>query len=119
MAPVSVPVSLDALRQAMADFGPLAFVVTAGTDGHAHVVSALVPDTLVVSAGRTTRRNATANPAITLVWPAPAGGQYSLIVDGTAVVDDGGEQVTITPATAVLHRLAGAAGDGPTCRAVS
>ncbi len=71
----------------------------------------------MVSVGGTTRRNAAANPAITLLWPARD--DYSLIVDGTAVVDEGGGNVTITPSTAVLHRIAGAAGDGPNCRAVS
>jgi hypothetical protein len=43
---------------------------------------------------------------------------YSLIVDGTALAATGEGALAVAPTRAVLHRVAGAAGDGPTCRPV-
>ena len=45
---------------------------------------------------------------------------YGLLVDGTASAMDGAEgPLTITPTSAILHRLAEAEGDGPTCLPVT
>jgi len=54
--------------------------------------------------GNSTRRNAGAHPAVTLVWPPRDPGGYSLIVDGRAAV--AGDGVTVDPTGAVLHRPA-------------
>jgi len=53
---------------------------------------------------------------VTLIWPEPAGGAYSLLVDGDAAVD--GTDVVVTPVKAVLHRVAvvtDSEPDGPSC----
>jgi hypothetical protein len=112
---MSVPVPIDRLREEMARFGP-AFLLTVTDDSHPHAV-AVAPgwdgDRLVVSAGKTSRRNAAARPDLTLLWPGPRAGEFSLIVDGAAAVDDGAETVTISPTRAVLHRPA--PGGGSDC----
>jgi len=53
------------------------------------------------------------HPQVTVLWPERHEDAYRLIVDGDATVT--GDTVTITPTFAVLHRIAGAPGDGPTC----
>jgi hypothetical protein len=125
---VSIAVELAELRQRVADHGPAALLVTVGDDGGPHVVSvevALTDGALVAGAGRTTVGNVERRSAVTLVWPAPAGSDYCLLVDGAASVIAAGEaasasaagaQVVVAPSRAVLHRLAGA-GDaaGPSC----
>lgn len=122
LASMSVAVDLAGLTERIAEFGPAAFLVTVGDDGP-HVVSVWVATgetALEMTAGRGTRANVAARPTVTLVWPAPPGGAYSLLVDGTARVlpgDDG--TVTVEPAKGVLHRVADAAGSGPTCLPVS
>jgi hypothetical protein len=116
---VSVAVSIEALQEKVAEFGPTAYLLTVGEGGRAHVVSVraeVSAATVRVSAGRTSRANTRENPAATLLWPAPAGGLYSLIVDGDVDphVDTEGELV-IRPTRAVLHRVADASADLPNC----
>jgi len=118
---VSVPVDLGALAAEIARFGDVAFLVSAGADGRPHVVSARVTvagGVLTMSAGRTSRRNLTAGPSATLLWPGEPGAEYCLLVDGAARVDDTAEVVTIEPTGAILHRLAGASADLPYCAPV-
>jgi len=112
---VSIPVSLDRLREEIADRGSAAYLVTVGGSGP-HVVSLRIGwdgDALAAGAGDRTASNVAANPAVTLLWPAPAFEDFSLLVDGTATAQDG--TVVITPTRAVLHRSSAGAGDGPTC----
>ena len=105
------------VSERLAEYGPHAHLVTVGEGGAPHVVSVLVSsaggDRLVAGAGRTTAANVDRNPAVTLLWAAPAGNDYSLIVDGVAKVE--GDSLTVEPTTAVLHRVATAVGDGPSC----
>jgi hypothetical protein len=74
-------------------------------------------DTLAFDAGRTSRANLAARPTATLLWPSRPfdDGEYSLIVDGDGVVTGDGDEVTVRPTAAVLHRIAGSAGGGPSC----
>jgi hypothetical protein len=119
---MSVPVSLEALRDEVAASGPTAFLLTVSSGTSPHAVSADVRwdgDELVVGAGRTTAANVAAAPSVTVIWPR-SGEDYSLIVDGSAVVD--GDVARITPERAILHRsvLATAPdghteGDAPRC----
>jgi hypothetical protein len=114
---VSIAVALEALWERVAEFGPRAYLVTVGSDGHAHVVSAAPRREgagVAVDAGNTSRSNVAANPAVTILWPPPGDGDYSLIVDGTAAARPG-EPLLVQPTRAVLHRVAGAAGPGPGC----
>jgi hypothetical protein len=114
---MSVPVALDELARQLAQFGPHPFLVTAGPGGRPHVVSVLVQfdgERFSCPAGRTSRANAAAGASVTLLWPG-TGGPYALIVDGSAAVDDAAEILTVTPARAVLHRLADAPDELPSC----
>jgi hypothetical protein len=120
---VSVPVDLIALRDRLAEYGPHPFLTTVNEDGTPHVTSVTVHldgDVLVAGAGRRTRRNAADRPSVALLWPTGADPAYSLIVDAVAVVadDDESEEVRMTPHAAILHRVAGAHGEGPNCVAV-
>jgi hypothetical protein len=60
------------------------------------------------SVGNRTRRNASARPDVTLVWPPKQLGGYTLIIDGRAETADetADAGLTIQPTGAVLHRPA-------------
>ena len=117
---MSVAVSLHELHERIEACGPQAFLVTVSEVGDAHVVSVVVRrdgGALTFDAGRTSRANLAARPTATLLWPSRSfdNGEYSLIVDGDAVVADDGDVVVVHPAAAVLHRIAGSTGGGPSC----
>ena len=117
---VSVTVALDALRERVAEFGTSAYLVTVGEDGRPHVVSVNIEfdhGRLVAGAGRTTSANVARQATASLLWPPRTDGPYCLIVDGAAEIQARDETavVMIEPSRAVLHRLADAAGDGPSC----
>jgi hypothetical protein len=117
---MSVALSLQELHERIEACGSRAFLVTVSEGGEAHVVSVVVRregDALAFDAGRTSRANLGARPAATLLWPSRAfdDGEYSLIVDGRGAAIDDGEVVIVNPTAAVLHRVAGSAGDGPGC----
>lgn len=116
---MSVRVELDGLVEQIGRFGPRAYLVSVDDGGAPHVVSVVVErvgDHLVVGAGRRTRANVEANPVVTLLWPPGPDPAYSLLVDGRVAgeVDDG-ERLALEATSAVLHRVAGVEGDGPTC----
>ncbi len=103
---MSIPVPLDDLGATLSAY-PWGYLVTVTEAMRAH--SLAVPTVwrdgaLHMSAGRGTRANIVARPGVTMVFPHPAPGEHSLIVDGTASVVD--ESVVFAPATAVLHRPA-------------
>lgn len=105
---MSVKVDLDKLAETLADF-PFGYLITVGDDFRAHTV-AVTPvfadgKFSIEPLGDTSRRNATAHDAVTVVWPPREPTGYSLIVDGTAEVTDAG--VRLTPSRAVLHRSPG------------
>jgi hypothetical protein len=117
---VSVAVSLRDLHERISACGSQAFLVTVSEAGDAHVVSVVVRrdgDALGFDAGRTSRANLAARRKATLLWPSRSfdDGEYSLIVDGDGVVTGDGDEVTVSPTAAVLHRIAGSAGGGPSC----
>jgi hypothetical protein len=117
---VSVAVALEELRARSAEFGAVAFLLTVAADKRPHVVSVNVAwedGTLVAGAGRTTSANVAGQPTVSMLWSPPAGGEYSLIVDGTAEAQERDEArvVVIRPSRAVLHRVANAPDDGPSC----
>ncbi len=117
MAGVSVTVGPAQLRTQVARYGPVAYLVTVGPETRRpHVVSVVVTwdgDTLVCGAGTRTAANVGSGADVTLLWSPPADDGYSLIVDGPATLV--GSTVSVRPAGAVLHRVAGAVGDGPGC----
>jgi hypothetical protein len=104
---MSVKVDLDKLADTLGGF-PFAYLITVADDYRAHTVA--VTPTLtdgrlrIGSIGNSSRRNAAAHPAVTLVWPPRERGGYTLIVDGRAETTESG--VEVTPTSAVLHRPA-------------
>lgn len=110
---MSIPVPLDDLGAALARY-PWGYLVTVADDLRARFLAAptrFVDGALVIDAGRTGRANAAARPQVTMVFPSPEPHEFSLIVDGDAVVDE--SVVRVWPTWAVLHRPAIAAPDGP------
>jgi hypothetical protein len=65
-------------------------------------------DLLSVDVGKRSAANAAARPSVSLLYAARPEGDYSLIVDGTALVvaREDGHCLLIHPVKAVLHRPA-------------
>jgi len=120
---MSQPVELPALQSRLEEYGSSAFLTTVSDAQAPHVTSVTVRmdgDRLVFGAGRKSLANLEARPTVALLWPAPPGADYSLIVDGTfdGPVGDTGD-VALVPSSAILHRIAGTPGDGATCLPVT
>ena len=103
---MSIPVAIAELPTTLAQY-PWGYVVTVGPSLRAH--SLAVPTrwsdgALHATVGRSTCANVAERPEITMVFPHPQPGEYSLIVDGTATV--AGDVLAFTPTSAVLHRPA-------------
>ncbi len=106
---MSVKVSAEDLATHAAEYGSTAFVITTKDDGSAHVTHQLVSvvdGIATCPAGKGTRAAVAQRPAVVLLWPPTPSQTYSLIADGTAVVNDDGLVIEISGA--VLHRPAGA-----------
>jgi hypothetical protein len=104
---VSIPVELADLPAQVARFGSRALLVTNAIDGPPHVASVVVTleaRELSMRAGRSTRANVTANPAVTIVWTVGSEPDHCLVVDGTAL-DASADTLIVRPTSAVLHRL--------------
>lgn len=106
---MSLSVDVERVQAEAAQRGPGAFLLTVSEDGRPHVVAVTVrwdDGSLVMGAGRSSAKNAAARPGVTVLWPPAEPGDYSLIVDGDAVVEprDDGATVRIAEMSAVLHR---------------
>ena len=104
---MSIPVPIPELAEAIAEY-PWGYLVTVRDDLRAHslaVPTDLRDGVLHADGGRTTCANIAARAEVTMVFPHPQPGRYSLIVDGTAAVTADGD-VVVTPSYAVLHRPA-------------
>lgn len=103
---MSIPVEIPDLAKALGDY-EWAYLLTVRDDGRPHVV-AVTPewegDLLVTTVGKGTAKGATERPAVTLCYPPAERGGYSLIVDGTAAVEE--RTLHFAPTWAVLHRPA-------------
>jgi hypothetical protein len=107
---MSIPVPLTDLRVAVAERGGQAYLLTVSDDLRPHAVRAPVRwqgDVLVVDGGAHSTANAAARPSVSLLCPARRADDYSLIIDGTAIVATADRpRLLITPSRAVLHRRA-------------
>jgi len=115
---MSVPVELDDVRTVAAGQAPFAYLLTVGPDAHVHLVACtpdIGADGITCEVGRTSCRNATDRPGVTLLWPPADPGDYSLIVDGTATV--AGSTVRVVAEKAIRHRPA--PGGGNDCAPVA
>ncbi|MGE2817066.1 pyridoxamine 5'-phosphate oxidase family protein [Mycobacterium heidelbergense] len=106
-------VDLQRLAAALPDY-PFAYLITVGDDYRAHTVTVepQLRDGAVLDVGLIggrTRENLAQRSDVTLLWPPTEPGGYSLIVDGTAEVSDGGDEAVrldVVPTRALLHREA-------------
>lgn len=101
------------LARALEDFGAGYLLSTSGDGGvKAVTVEPRVVDGLlqVSGPGRGTLANVEAFPQVTLLFPPLQQRGFTLLVDGSVSLD--GDDVTVTPASAVLHRPASHS-DGP------
>ena len=119
---MSIPVPLEGLRAALAERDGSAYVLTVSDDVRPHAVHVPVRwegDVLAADVGKRSAANAAARPAVSLLYPVRTDGDYSLIVDGTAVVESpqGAPRLLITPTKAVLHRPAAAPDPASPCSA--
>jgi hypothetical protein len=109
---MTIPVELSALGERIDEYGPVAFLATVDEVSRSHLVAVrarLEAGTLVLRAGKRTRAYAAARPAVTLLWPAPPGCAYSLIVDGEAHLPGGTDEpvgpIAVVPTGAILHAM--------------
>lgn len=108
---MSIKVDPDGLAAAVADFGSAHVLSTSGPQVRTVCADVALTDGVFhVPWSRSTAKNIGANPVVTLLFPPTEHHGYSLIVDGTA--RDTGEELLVTPTSAVLHRPASHA-DGP------
>jgi hypothetical protein len=119
---MSIPVSLEKLSAASEERGAGAYVLTVSDDGRPHAVHAAVQwdgTVLTAEVGRRSATNAQARPGVSLLYPVRSEGDYSLIVDGTAVVEttENGQRLLVTPTKAVLHRPAAVPDPTSSCTA--
>jgi hypothetical protein len=119
---MSIPVPLGRLRAAVEERGGAAYLLTVSDDGRPHAVHGPVRwegDVLSTDVGTRSAANAAARPSVSLLYPVRSGGDYSLIVDGTAVIAarDQGRRLLITPTKAVLHRPAAVPDPASPCAA--
>jgi hypothetical protein len=102
---MSIPVDVARLATVLADFDAGYLLTT--RDGRVKAVTVEpepAPDgTLrIVAPGGGTLANLAVNDAVTLLLPPREPHGFTLLVDGTATAD--GNDVVLTPASAVLHR---------------
>lgn len=100
---------LHRLREAVAERGPGAYVLTVSSNGRPHAVYLNVAwsdGRVVAEVGNTTAANARARPEISLLFPVRGADDYSFFVDGRASVESGGgaQRLVVTPTRAVFHR---------------
>jgi hypothetical protein len=118
VAAVSVPVTVERLREAVEQFGRTPFLLTVSDDGRPHAVGVVADwdgPALRAAVGTRSAMNAEARPLVSLVWPPFEEGGYNLIVDGDAELVSGleGTAVLVTPTKAVLHRAAAPDAEAP------
>lgn len=114
---MSVKVPLDELGDEVRRYAS-GYLLTSTGEGRPHVL-ALTPEVTsgqedegadgvrlrFDAGGRRACRNVEAQPEVTVLFPPrPGGDGFSLLVDGTAIVD--GDVVEVRPTGAVLHRPA-------------
>ena len=117
---MSIPVTGNDVPARLEEYGAAAFLGTGGVDGAAKVVHVPVVWDASASAfrctpGGGTLRNLTKPGPVTLVFPPPADGDHSMLVDGIGRVV-GGEVAEVEFIEGVRHRPAPAApGDQADC----
>lgn len=106
------------LAEAAEPYGMTPFLLYAGDEGSARIQHVVVEsidrdrsETIVRCRGfgRGLRRRIDAGAPLSLLWPAPDVGAFSLIADGVGRIENGALSISIS--AAVLHRPAPVDGD--------
>ena len=116
-------VELERLVEVAAGFGTVPMLLTVDPDGRPRAAAAAVSwDGVhaIVSAGRKSLRNAAERPLVGLLWPAPPGGRFALLVDGEAVTTErldpaderAGGTVYLRATSGILHAVQSAKRSG-------
>ena len=109
---MSEKVELSRLLSIAQDLGTTPMLLSVDGDGRPRAAAVAVTwtdDTARVRAGRRTVANAAARPLVSLLWPAPPGQRFALLVDGTvtAVEADADERsggyVSVQAGSGILH----------------
>jgi hypothetical protein len=118
---MSEQVDLDRLLEVASGFGTVPMLLTTGEDGRPRAAAVTVSwhgELASVRAGHRSLGNAGRSPLVTLLWPAPPGERFALLVDGTVETvrpdppPDGtdvgrrprpGGVMTLRPTSAILH----------------
>ncbi len=107
-------VDFDALAEKLVGHD-YAYLITVGDDGRPHpvpVMPVLKGDTVYIGAigGSRSRKNLARTNDVTVMWPPPVPGGYTIIADGQADVSEpGGDSLAslkFVPTRAVLIRIA-------------
>ncbi len=104
---MSHPVNTEELPERLAEYGNAAFVVTVGATGAPKVVQVPVVwdgEAIRCTPGGGTLANLASPAPVTLVFPAPVDGGFSMILDGEGTPD--GEVAVVSLTGGVLHRPA-------------
>jgi len=109
---MSVKVELPQLLEVASGFGTTPMLLTVDDDGRPRASTASVVwdgEVATVRAGRRSVANAAARSLVSLLWPAPPGDRFALLVDGVtestqpdADPRDGGF-VTVRATNGILH----------------
>jgi hypothetical protein len=106
---VSIPVTIEGIGDALVDYA-WGYLTTVGDDQRSHslaVPTVFRDGVFVIDPGKSARRNVASRPLVSLVFPHPAPGGFSLIIDGEAELQ--GDTLVVRPSNAILHRPAIAA----------
>ena len=108
---MSVPVGLEELAARIDERATGPYLLTSDDDGRPHATAIALRwegGELVGPCGRSSGRNATARPAVSVLWPPDEPGGYSLIADADATVEEAADHrlVRLRPTHAILHRPA-------------
>jgi hypothetical protein len=111
---VSLRVDLDRLLQVAADVGTAPMLLTTDDNGRPRAAAVSLSgegEVATVRAGRRSLHNCSVRPLVSLLWPAPPGERFALLVDGevAGVRPDPGDDpkaggvVTVRATGAILH----------------
>jgi hypothetical protein len=118
---MSLRVELERLLEVAGGFGTVPMLLTVDDDGRPRAAAVTVSWDGVhalVGAGRRSLANAAARPLVSLLWPAPPGERFALLVDGDVVTTElteppdaagkGGRGTVVVRVTSgILHAVGG------------
>jgi len=112
MRAMSIEVELPRLLEVASSFGTVPMLLTTDEDGRPRASTTSITwdgVTATARAGRRSVANAARRTLVSLLWPAPPGERFALLVDGTATATRSDEDpreggyVTIEASRAILH----------------